>query len=100
MIKAVDIRIRGIVQGVGFRPFLCRLAARCTVAGWTYNDTEGVVVRAEGDDADVDRFVHELADSAPPLAVILSMEVSGASPRGAAGFAIEASRPAAERLAF
>ncbi|MBN2078706.1 MAG: carbamoyltransferase HypF [Spirochaetes bacterium] len=98
--KAVDIRIRGIVQGVGFRPFVCRLATHCRVRGGTYNDTEGVVVRAEGDDDDVDRFVRELSDSAPPLAVILSIEVSDAHPAGAPGFVIEASRPAVERLAF
>ncbi len=98
--KAVTVRIRGIVQGVGFRPFVSRLAARRGVRGGTYNDTEGVVVHAEGDDEAVDGFVRELSDSAPPLAVILSIDVRDARPAGAAGFTIETSRPAAERLAF
>ncbi|TFH40136.1 MAG: carbamoyltransferase HypF, partial [Chrysiogenales bacterium] len=101
MIKAVDIRIRGIVQGVGFRPFLCRLASLCRIRGGVYNDTEGVVVRAEGEGVDVDLFIRDLSDTAPPLAMILSVDVSGTTPSGKSGFGILPSRvEEGGRLAF
>ena len=46
MIDALDIRVRGIVQGVGFRPFVYRLAKRYLVSGWVLNDRDGVFIHA------------------------------------------------------
>jgi hydrogenase maturation protein HypF len=72
---AVEIRVRGIVQGVGFRPNVWRLARACGVTGDVRNDAEGVLVRATGDRDAVERFVSLVRDDAPPLARIGSLEV-------------------------
>ena len=66
--RAVRIHISGVVQGVGFRPFVYAHAARCGVAGWVCNDADGVRVHAEGEAAAVDAFVEVLRTSAPPAA--------------------------------
>ena len=62
------IRVRGLVQGVGFRPFVYRLACQLTVAGFVGNDSEGVFVEAEGSPAALDELEHRLRSEAPPLA--------------------------------
>lgn len=72
---AVFIRIRGVVQGVGFRPFVYRLAQRHRLYGWVLNGEEGVEIHAEGDEAVVATFVHALEAEAPPAAVITSITV-------------------------
>ncbi|MEL6977819.1 MAG: carbamoyltransferase HypF [Pseudomonadota bacterium] len=66
------IRVRGRVQGVGFRPFIWRLAARYGVAGDVRNDAEGVLIRAEG--AALDAFAAAIRAEAPPLAAIEGVE--------------------------
>ena len=69
------IRVRGGVQGVGFRPFVFTLAARLTLSGLVGNDTDGVFIEVEGPAADLDRFVTLLRSEAPPMARIESVEV-------------------------
>ncbi len=82
------IRVRGIVQGVGFRPFVYTLARRHGLAGFVLNDGEGVTVEAEGEPERLDAFSAALRVEAPPLArveEILSVQVQ---PRGERSFGI------------
>jgi hydrogenase maturation protein HypF len=68
------IRVRGLVQGVGFRPAVWRLAYDCGVSGTVCNDGEGVLIRAWADPPVLDRFVAGLHGSCPPLGRIDSVE--------------------------
>ena len=92
------VRISGVVQGVGFRPFLWRRARRLGLAGWCENDPGGVTVEVTGPQSAVAAFLDGLADDVPPLAVIEQIEVvakrSGDElpADGGAGFVIQPSR--------
>lgn len=66
----IHAEVRGIVQGVGFRPFLHRLCARYGLTGWARNTGSGVELELQGDVADLDSFLCALRTQAPPLAVI------------------------------
>ena len=66
--------VRGIVQGVGFRPHVHQLASELALGGFVTNTADGVVVEIEGDAGDVASFSHALVERAPPLAVIESVE--------------------------
>ena len=63
--NACSIKVRGVVQGVGFRPFVFRLARANTLAGWVFNGEEGVEIFLEGAEGDLESFVREL--KAAPL---------------------------------
>ena len=95
---AVMIHIRGLVQGVGFRPTAWRLAQRENVRGWVANDGQGASIHACGDAAAVARFVESLRGEAPPLARIddIQHEPAAILPRDA-GFSIVESRGDAVR---
>jgi hydrogenase maturation protein HypF len=84
-------RVRGTVQGVGFRPYVYRLAGELGLAGFVLNDVHGVVVEVEGEPAAVDGFLARLAPEAPPLAVIERVETEERTPAGEVGFIIRAS---------
>jgi hydrogenase maturation protein HypF len=87
------IRVRGLVQGVGFRPAVWRLARHCKVSGEVWNDAEGVIMRAFGAPSDLDRFVARLKEEPPPLAHIEAIEWSRFDGLpSTAGFQIVASR--------
>ncbi len=90
-------QIRGIVQGVGFRPFVFRIAARYALGGWIRNDSEGVVLEVQGRDTALEEFILEIRSSAPVLARIESVSLIERRYDEPAieGFAIQAS----ERLA-
>jgi hydrogenase maturation protein HypF len=77
-----------VVQGVGFRPHVHRLATRHDLAGIVLNDGDGVVIDVEGDQAAIDAFAAQLVDEAPPLSRIGSIETELATPNGYAGFRI------------
>ena len=85
---AVRLSVRGVVQGVGFRPFVYSLAQRHALTGWVRNTSAGVEVLAEGAPADVDAFVEALPREAPPRSHIAAFERSGAEPEGAMAFRI------------
>jgi len=68
------IRVRGSVQGVGFRPFVWRLAHELSLAGWVRNDPLGVAIEVEGQVDVLERFIARLAREAPPLARIDAIE--------------------------
>jgi hydrogenase maturation protein HypF len=96
----VRIRVEGIVQGVGFRPFVHALAHRLGLAGFVGNDARGVVVEVEGGPAAVARFRAALEREAPPLAVIERVTAEPLAPRGEPGFAIAGSDAGGERQAL
>lgn len=90
----VLIRVCGTVQGVGFRPFVHRLAKRLHLAGWVRNDAQGVLIRAVGTRPELDRFQRALLEERPPAAQILNIaeEASaGIAPEVGEEFAIIAS---------
>ncbi|MEM8608555.1 MAG: carbamoyltransferase HypF [Myxococcota bacterium] len=70
-----EIRVRGTVQGVGFRPTVWRLASESGLDGEVYNDATGVSIRISGTRASVDRFVERLEAEAPPLSRIVDIDV-------------------------
>jgi hydrogenase maturation protein HypF len=78
-LRARFIRIRGSVQGVGFRPFVFRLALANALKGWVLNGEDGVQIHVEGSEAALDAFVRELNEQAPPAAVIAGIEVTAAA---------------------
>ena len=67
---ALRLRVGGVVQGVGFRPFVYRLARRLALGGRVYNDAAGVVIEVNGPVAAMDEFCRALVDEAPPAAVV------------------------------
>jgi hydrogenase maturation protein HypF len=84
-------RVGGVVQGVGFRPFVFGLATRSGLGGFVLNDGKGVVIEAEGDAASLDDFAAALREHAPPLARVDSVVAETVSPLDEAGFRIESS---------
>jgi hydrogenase maturation protein HypF len=80
--------VTGIVQGVGFRPFVHRLAARAGLAGFVRNDSRGVVIEVEGDAQALDAFAAALSAELPALARIAGISSSELEPLGDAEFAI------------
>lgn len=86
------LRVDGVVQGVGFRPFVFNLAGSLGLAGHVANDSEGVILEIEGDPDGLATFRRRLAAEAPPLARIESVAVETIPPTGAGGFAILPSR--------
>jgi hydrogenase maturation protein HypF len=79
------IRVRGLVQGVGFRPTVWRLARDCGLVGDVWNDAQGVMIRAWGRPVDLDRFLRQLEDQPPPLARIDAVEWAPSGDRPADG---------------
>ena len=94
------VRVEGIVQGVGFRPFVYSLAARLGLAGWVGNDADGVFAEVEGTPESVERFLGLLETDAPPLARVARVTATTMSPNGASGFSIVASDPTGRRRAL
>jgi hydrogenase maturation protein HypF len=94
------IRVEGIVQGVGFRPFVCGLAAEHGLAGFVGNDEAGVFIEAEGPLSIVDMFVGDLRRRAPVLAVIERLRTSRRRPTGQRGFRIVTSAGGGARRAL
>jgi hydrogenase maturation protein HypF len=85
--------VTGVVQGVGFRPFVHQLAMRHNLAGFVRNDAGMLVVEAEGSEADLDAFARSLVSDAPPLARIGWMATDARPATGERGFAIVDSEP-------
>jgi hydrogenase maturation protein HypF len=83
-----QISVRGVVQGVGFRPFVYRLAHDHGLTGWVLNHSGGVDIEIEGPPPSLDAFVHDLTAQAPPLARIVAVEVVDAPPDGYTRFEI------------
>ena len=84
------VRVRGVVQGVGFRPFAYGLATRMGLDGWVGNDGAGVLAEVEGDRAALDAFVTGLSRQAPAPAIVQAVEAIDVPPIGRPGFSIVA----------
>jgi hydrogenase maturation protein HypF len=91
------IRVEGIVQGVGFRPFVYSLATRLGLAGLVGNDVDGVFAEVEGSPSAVAEFLRALQRDAPPLARVERVTASRMAPVGTASFEIVASDPVGRR---
>ena len=83
-----QIRVSGIVQGIGFRPFVYRLAQRFQLDGWVQNTSEGVQMEVEGNPGAIDSFLQALAGEPPPFAHIEAIAVTELEPVGETGFTI------------
>ncbi len=92
MTVRVRLDITGVVQGVGFRPAVARIAAEFGLGGWVYNDAGSVHCELEGPAGDVEAAVSALRERPPPMARIDSLELSAVDPSGTRGFEIVASR--------
>ncbi|MEQ9145889.1 MAG: carbamoyltransferase HypF [Parvibaculaceae bacterium] len=86
--KRLRIDVRGAVQGVGFRPFVYRLAERFGVAGWVRNGPDGVCCEVEANEETLTLFMAALRTEAPPLADVHSIESSQVPPTGEGAFAV------------
>jgi len=91
-VKALSLHITGIVQGVGFRPFVYNLAVERGLLGWVLNASDGVYTVIEGDDATVDAFPAAIRELAPPMAVVEEIIAEEVEPEGFTDFSIRASR--------
>ena len=89
------VEVTGVVQGVGMRPHLARIATDLAVVGWCRNTTAGVVLEVEGRPEAVSAFVDRLVTELPPLARIDTLTSAAVPCRGEAEFVIDASGPAA-----
>jgi hydrogenase maturation protein HypF len=87
----LKLSIHGAVQGVGFRPFVHRLATNLGLTGWVNNSAQGVTIEVEGPLATLERFLLSLEAEKPPRSSILSLESSWLEPIGYSDFAIRAS---------
>ena len=88
MTRCREILATGVVQGVGFRPFVWRIAKKHGLAGSVCNTAEGVRIIVEGGDSQVDAFLKAFDEELPPLARIASLTVSESQPRHLDGFRI------------
>ena len=86
--------IHGTVQGVGFRPYLYRLADEHGLGGMVYNDSQGVLLQVEGEQVAISRFLEQLPQRAPAQSRIERIRAVRLEPRGERNFQIQSSRPA------
>ena len=92
MIAARHVCVRGVVQGVGFRPFVFLLARTHGLGGWVSNQESGVELHVEGDEDGVQAFLRDLAAQAPAAARVAAIEATIAAPAGLNGFRIRETR--------
>ena len=102
MHSTVRIRlvIRGAVQGVGFRPFIYRLATELGLKGWVLNSAQGVFIEVEGPAETLQQFVRRVESDRPPRAFIQSLEQSILDPIGYTAFEIRHSEESGEKVAL
>ena len=89
--QRINIRVRGVVQGVGFRPFVYRIATEEALAGFIGNDTDGVIIELEGAAASIESFLSRMRTETPPLARIDSVSTAEIELSGETSFRIIAS---------
>lgn len=98
-LQRIRYRVTGAVQGVGFRPFVYRLATRLDLAGWVSNDPGGVTIEVEGSDEALAGFGAALRSSAPPSARVHAITTEPLEADGVSGFRIMGSSAAGDRTA-
>jgi hydrogenase maturation protein HypF len=89
--RLARIKVRGVVQGVGFRPFVYRLAHEYELKGWVRNTSGSVDIEVEGAEKAVKNFINDLEDKAPPIARIEDIKATFNPPKGYSQFQIEPS---------
>ena len=99
-VQRVRAVVRGAVQGVGFRPFIYRLALEEKLAGWVKNTSQGVVIEVEGGELALQSFLLRIERETPPRAFIQSFEFSFLDAVGYAGFAIQPSDETGRKTAL
>lgn len=92
MTEAIKVRVEGVVQGVGFRPFVYTLAKSHNLSGWVLNDEQGVEIFLEGARGDLDAFVASLQERAPQAARLDSIRTEAVQVQGCSQFEIVESR--------
>ena len=95
--RRLRVEVRGAVQGVGFRPFVYRLATGLGLAGWVLNDVRGVEVEVEGEEPTLHAFLARLEAEAPPRAVVRGVASSWLEPVGFVSFEIRRSEGRGEK---
>lgn len=98
--RRLDVVVRGAVQGVGFRPFVYRLAHELDLTGWVRNEAGGVRIAVEGPDGAIATFAARLRDRPPPRAVVCEVLVRPGEPEGFGRFTIRRSDAAGRKVAF
>lgn len=99
--KRIRVDVRGVVQGVGFRPFVFDLASSLGLSGWVLNTSDGVTAEVQGTPSSVQAFLARLVRDAPPLAFIVQLDHRTVEcERGKHGFEIRASQRFAKRSAL
>ncbi len=94
--QRLRVRVEGTVQGVGFRPFVYRVATELGLGGWVLNDSRGVLIEAEGERGALDALLDRLRTDAPPLAIVERVADEAVDPMGEAGFRITESEEGGE----
>ena len=95
--ERLRVTIHGAVQGVGFRPFVYRLATESGLRGWVLNSSQGVFIEVEGERAVLEEFLLRLEREKPPRAIVQSLEFSFLDPVGYPDFVIRHSEEAGEK---
>ena len=98
--ERVKLTVCGAVQGVGFRPFIFRLATELCLQGWVRNSAQGVFIETEGPRPELEVFLLRLAKEKPPRSFIQSLETSWLDPVGYSGFEIRPSETGGARTAL
>ncbi len=99
-VRRLQLRVRGAVQGVGFRPFVYRLARELDLKGFVRNSPQGVTIEVEGPPSKLEEFRARLEAERPPRAVVQRVECEEREPRGEAAFVIETSDAAGAKTAL
>lgn len=89
--KRLSLEVAGVVQGVGFRPFVYRLAKELNLVGWVHNSPQGVAIAIEGNSSQLEQFLHRFDRELPPLAQVRSRQIQWQDPLGYADFTIQPS---------
>lgn len=98
-LRRVRVAIRGAVQGVGFRPFIFRLASELGLTGWVNNSPQGVIIEVEGSLDDLNSFLSRIESDRPALSFIQSLESSYLDPICYSSFEIRESDPDGSKTA-
>ncbi len=98
--KFIKIRVKGIVQGVGFRPFIYRIAHELNLTGNVINDTQGVLINAGGKEEEINTFLKKIREKSPPLAYVQEIIAEELPPFNDKEFAIGESKTSDKRSTF
>ena len=93
-----SVAVSGIVQGVGFRPFVYSLAKKNSLQGFVLNNTGGVEIEVEGEAKNIKNFMSQIKISSPPLAIIEKISSRELTPAGYRSFHIKKSKKEKKKL--